>query len=177
MRLVQVDFILGTKRHPIWAADDCGSNILSKPFISCCQGELFHFWYFSARHLLLQSKCQWLSGLCSFNWQTYLCSAGLDGNISHSDDAPIQDWTSLRKMDIITFKAIICSAFLIANFEKCPPDHSSICFTCAWSIYSLYSGGYLWKYAYTLRAMNLWSRIFSFSYYSFTNFLQAIREM
>lgn len=58
--------------------NDHGSNFLSNMLASCCQRMLFHFWYFSISLLLLQNQCRWLSGLSSFNWQTYLSSAGLD---------------------------------------------------------------------------------------------------
>lgn len=88
--------------------NDHGSNCLSNMLASCCQRMLFHFWYFSISLLLLQNQCCWLSGLSSFNWQTYLSSAGLDRNISHSEAAPVEDSSSPRKFEYISFKGPVC---------------------------------------------------------------------
>lgn len=88
--------------------NDHGSNFLSNMLASCCQRMLFRFWYFSISLLLLQNQRRRLSGLSSFNWQTYLSSAGLDRNISHSEAAPVKDSSSPRKFEYISFKGPVC---------------------------------------------------------------------
>ena len=84
------------------------SNFLSNTLVSGCQRMLFHFWYFGISLLLLQNKCRRLSGLHSFNCQTYLSSAGLDRNVSHSEAAPVEDGSSPRKFEYISFKGPVC---------------------------------------------------------------------
>lgn len=44
----------------------------------------------------------------SFNWQTYLSSTGLDRNVSHSEAAPVEDSSSPRKFEYISFKGPVC---------------------------------------------------------------------
>lgn len=85
-----------------------GYNFLSNMLVFCCQRMLFHFWYFDISLLLLQNQCRWLSGLHSFNWQTYLSSTGLDRNVSHSEAAPVEDSSSPRKFEYISFKGPVC---------------------------------------------------------------------
>lgn len=87
--------------------NDHGSSFLSNMLASCCQRMLFHFWYFSISLLLLQNLCLWLSGLYTFNWLTYLSSAGLDRNISHSEAALMEDSSSRRKSEYISFKGLV----------------------------------------------------------------------
>lgn len=85
-----------------------GYNFLSNMLVFCCQRMLFHFWYFDISLLLLQNQCRWLSGLHSFIWQTYLSSAGLDRNVSYSEAAPVEDSSSPRKFEYISFKGPVC---------------------------------------------------------------------
>lgn len=94
-------------RHLVWL-EMIMAPISCQTCYSCCQRMLFHFWYFSIGLLLLQNQCRWLSGLSSFNWQTYLSSAGLDRNISHSEAAPVEDSSSPRKFEYISFKGPVC---------------------------------------------------------------------
>lgn len=98
--------------------NDHGPNFLSNTLVSCCQIVLFHSWYSSISLLLLQNGCCWLSGLYSFNWQTYLSSAGLDRNISHSEAAPVEDGSSPRKFVNISFKGPACHPLTVRS-AKC----------------------------------------------------------
>lgn len=88
--------------------NDHGSNFLSNVLVSCCQRMLFHFWYFNISLFLLQNQCRWLSGLYRFNWQTYLSLAELDRDISYSEAAPVENGSSLRKFEYISFKGPVC---------------------------------------------------------------------
>lgn len=116
---------------------DLASNFLSNMLVSCCQRVLFHLWCFSISLLLLQSWCRWLSGLHRFNWQTYLSSAGLDRNMSHSHDAPALGCTSPRKFEYISFKETVCNPFwqhtLQSTLQFIPQAVFSV-----FNIYSLY---------------------------------------
>lgn len=96
-------------------SNDHGPNFLSNTFVSWCQRVLFHPWYFSISLLLLQNRCRWLSGLYSFNWQTYLSWAGLDRNISHSEAAPVEDGSSPRKFKYISFKGPACHPLTVPS--------------------------------------------------------------
>lgn len=116
MSVMKWIFIFGNKgkfdalneQTPCLTRNDHDSNFLSNMLVSCCQRMLFHFWYFSISLLLLQNQCRWLSRLYSFNWQTYLSSAGLDRNISYSEAAPVEDGSSPRKSEYISFKGPVC---------------------------------------------------------------------
>lgn len=103
-----------TEQTSCLTSNDHGPNFLSNTFVSCCQRVLFHSWDFSVSLLLLQNRCRWLSGLYSFNWQTYLSSAGLDRNISHSEAAPVEDG-SPRKFEYISFKGPACHPLTVPS--------------------------------------------------------------
>lgn len=106
-------------------SNDHGPNFLSNVLVSCCQRVLFHCWFFSISLLLLQNWCRRLSGLYGFNWQTYLSSAGLDRNISHSEAAPVEDGSSPRKFENISFKGPVCHP-LTVHSTKCLPISGSL---------------------------------------------------
>lgn len=106
-------------------SNDHGPNFLSNTLVSGCQRVLLHSWYFSISLLLLQIRCRWLSGLYSFNWQTYLSSAGLDRNISHSEAAPVEDGSSPRKSEHISFKGPACHP-LTVHSTMCLPISCSL---------------------------------------------------
>lgn len=96
------------EQTPCLTRNNHRSIFLSNTLVSGCQRMLFHFWYFCISLLLLQNKCCRLSGLHSFNCQTYLSSAGLDRNVSHSEAAPVEDGSSPRKFEYISFKGPVC---------------------------------------------------------------------
>lgn len=113
------------------SCNDHGPNFLSNTLVSCCQRVMFHSWYFSISLLLLQNWRRWLSGLYSFNWQTYLSSAGLDRNISHSEAAPVEDGSSPRKFEYISFKGPACHPLTV---------HSAVCLpiSCSMGVFHFY---------------------------------------
>lgn len=116
--------------------NDHGSNFLSNMLVSCCQRLLLHFWYFNISLLLLQNQCLWLSALYSFNWQTYLSPAELDRDISYSEAALVENSSSPRKSEYISFKGPVCTLPTVDSTKYLPISCYLGGFLCILNMYS-----------------------------------------
>lgn len=89
--------------------NDPGSSFSSNTFVSAVRECCSNLWELSISLLLLQNPCRGLTGLYSLNWQIYLSSVGLDGNISYSEAVPLEEGSSSpRKSEHISFKGPAC---------------------------------------------------------------------